>query len=219
MNKECVACNSPCDTCAGTQDNCTSCLSATSTPFLLINSCVAGCPGMYFNITTAGVCISCKDYPNLHCDFCLYSGGQIVCSSTCNTGYIYFSSNQSCISSLPSGYVNISGTAYQCDAQCKECTVNQITCTSCPAGLNLYATSCITPCPSTTVAINNICEPCTFPCATCSSTKTNCDSCSTAGPDVYYLNGDLCQTSCPSTTFKNDSALSCQNCQSNCDTC
>lgn len=81
----------------------------------------------------------------------------------------------------------------------------------------MYNKNCIaaTACPGGTIPLSNKCEPCDPSCATCSSSTTNCNSCNSPN----YLNGNVCGTECPLTTFKNDTSRKCENCQSNCDTC
>lgn len=92
-----------------------------------------------------GSCLPCTDHSELHCDYCKYNStiSTLVCSSTCNTNYIYYDVNQSCLSTAPFGYINISNEAKKCANQCQTCSGTQINCTSCTGTYSLYNNNCI----------------------------------------------------------------------------
>lgn len=207
----CVNCDSPCQTCTGTSTSCTSCISTTTTPHLFNNTCVAACPSQYYNESLIGDCISCAT-AGINCAFC---SSKTTCV-TCDLGFVFL--NSACLSTVPAGYVNISGYALPCTGDCGTCSVIQSNCTSCKT-LFLSDYQCIATCPNYTAPISRVCTTCTSPCSTCSSLVTNCTSCLTTLSPAVYLSGNQCIATCPTYTYANQINYECTPCVSPCFDC
>ncbi len=125
------------------------------------------------------VCQACSSVVGLNCSNCYNS---TYCIS-CDTGYVLFTANHSCIDYVPIGYANISGIAVPCSSNCSRCNVTTTNCTSCTTNLSLYLWQnngyCVSICPDGTLSISNICTDCTYPCLNCIGEITNCSSCIT----------------------------------------
>lgn len=91
---------------------------------------------------------------------CKNCSSPTVCLS-CDPGFVLLGYN--CLSTVPDGYLNISGIAVPCDGECQTCSLTLTNCTSCRT-LNLYDNHCISTCPTGTVALNKTCRACTYPC-------------------------------------------------------
>ena len=113
INNECQYCNSPCLTCSIARSNCTSCSPTSLFPLYFAYGCHNKCPDRYYNSSPTSGCLLCTSAPALNCQYCLYSSTRNakVCSSTCDTGYIYFRIDETCIDEAPYGYVAINGVA------------------------------------------------------------------------------------------------------------
>lgn len=212
-NGNCTGCTNPCLTCVNTATNCTSCNTSTSTPFLLLNSCVVSCPTYYYNTSASGNCSSCAAL-NINCANCINA---TTCSMNCDSGYVYFNGN--CISTVPPGYVNISGVALACTTGCLTCSVLQSNCTSCSPSFYFYLNTCLNACPTGFISISFICTACVSPCLTCQTTISTCTSCLTSIIPSLYLSGNICTENCPVTTYPNSINNMCSSCINPCLTC
>ena len=150
----------------------------------------------------------------MNCDLCV---SQTVCSTTCNTGFVYLSGQ--CLNTVPSGYVNVSGIAMPCLGNCATCSVSQSNCTSCNNTTSLSGNLCVVTCPVGTASVNFICVACTSPCSTCSGSVTTCNSCDPSITPSVYLSGTRCVGTCPSGRYANDTNNECTLCVSPCSTC
>jgi len=219
-NTVCVSCQSPCSTCSLVKTNCTGCLASTNTYLsgVTAGACVSSCEQFYFANATSQKCQGCSTVVNLNCNNCFNS---TYCLS-CDPGYVLFTPNHSCLSNVPSGYINISGIATACTNNCTECSNSVDNCTVCSGSYSLYtwvnAGSCLTACPNTTISITNVCMNCTSPCSTCSNVLTNCTSCLT-GYLYAVSSGNQCATVCPNGTYSSVTSSSCLSCTSPCLTC
>lgn len=117
----------------------------------------------------------------------------------------YFSGNKTCLSSCPNGYYSDSGNiCVQCTSTCETCTLDAITCTSCPLNtfLNSNTKTCVISanCPFGTFAdsTTNKCSTCNGSCSGCVSLSTNCINCAT-GYITDYTNSTFknCTNLCP----------------------
>lgn len=102
----CVPCDVSCRTCSITITNCTSCVTTSTTPYYYNNLCLAQCPNFYY-FNTFMNCLSCASL-SIGCGNC---SSPTVCLS-CDPGYVLL--NSRCLSSVPDGYLNISGIAVPC---------------------------------------------------------------------------------------------------------
>ena len=125
----CTACNSICLTCSNTITNCTSCNTSSANPYFVNNTCLSSCPILFYNISSTGQCVSCVS-ANINCINC----SSVSTCLSCDTSFIYFAANKSCLSTAPNGYVNISGVATLCNSNCATCSVTTTNCTSCTTG-------------------------------------------------------------------------------------
>ena len=115
----CVSCDSSCRTCSTVTTNCTSCYSNSSQPFLsttsaFLGSCVATCPQFTYGNIAEGACSACSGL-TINCNDC---ASATTCNS-CDTSFVLF--NSECLGTTPAGYLNSSGVAVQCDADCSTC--------------------------------------------------------------------------------------------------
>ncbi len=133
-----MSCISPCIFCSRTPTNCTSCNQSSLTPFLIGNTCTSTCPLFYFSNSTSGICQSCSSVINLNCSNCINATN---CNS-CDPGYVLITTTMICTSSVPAGYVNISGVAVACQGNCNTCSGTIYNCTSCLTG-NLQSNLCV----------------------------------------------------------------------------
>ena len=125
LNGVCTPCDSTCLTCSLTVTNCTTCNISSANPFLMSNQCLTACPPNYYNVSVTGTCVLCAT-AGINCVNCASSSSCL----SCDTGFVFFQST-SCLSTTPSGYVNISGIAVACTGDCKTCSVAADNCTSC----------------------------------------------------------------------------------------
>lgn len=114
----CSPCSSPCNTCSLVKTNCTSCLNGTFLSAVQNGTCLSICNQNYFGNTTTLLCQLCSSITGLNCNNCLNSTHCI----TCNTGFVFFTLNSSCLAQTPEGYTNISGIAVACTANCSQCS-------------------------------------------------------------------------------------------------
>jgi hypothetical protein len=110
----CSACVSPCSTCSVVKTNCTSCVNGTYLSLLTNGTCLTICDQFYFGNTTTLQCQSCTTITGLNCENCIDS----TRCKTCDTRFVFYSPNSSCLSQTPSGYTNISGIAVECVSNC-----------------------------------------------------------------------------------------------------
>ena len=129
-NGICTPCDATCLTCSLTITNCTSCNLASANLYLVNNKCLTACPPTFYNVSTNGSCISCAS-AGINCVNC---SSATTCLS-CDTGFVFHLST-TCLSTTPSGFVNISGVAVACTGDCSTCSVTTGNCTSCTT-LNL----------------------------------------------------------------------------------
>ncbi len=81
------------------------------------------------------------------CSKCTLNSTNCVVNS-CNTGYIYYGINSTCLTSCPGTYYKNSNVCTACDISCKNCTAGtSSSCTSCNSGTYLYGSKCFTSCP------------------------------------------------------------------------
>lgn len=150
---QCLACNSPCMTCANSSTSCIVCLSTFNT--LVINntlSCVTACPTNSY--TYQSICKMCPSSCSLcdpigctACDTQYYSdSGQIIGNIT------YYECYLTCPSNLP--YL-INSTCSACAANCTQCDSTR--CLQCKANLSAYGEYCLSQCPPTYVSQAGVC--------------------------------------------------------------
>lgn len=137
---------------------------------------------------------------------------------SCDLSFVYFATNKSCLSAVPSGYVNISGVAVICAGDCKTCSNTTSNCTSCKTN-NLQNNQCLGNCLAGFIAVSQVCLACTSPCATCSVIQANCTSCLSPLSPQLYLSNFICQQTCPPSTYPNASNFECSACVSPCSLC
>ncbi len=91
------------------------------------------------------------------------------------------------MTSVPSGYINISGVAVPCSGDCKTCQGTVDNCTSCKT-LNLNGNLCQSSCDIGETAVNQVCLSCQYPCLTCSNQIYLCNSCYSNSSTFLYNN-------------------------------
>lgn len=205
-----MACSAPCFSCSLTKTNCTSCLSGSYLSQISPNTCLTTCETFFYSNATSGLCEACSGVAGLNCNNCFNSSYCITCDST----FVLFTPNRSCLSFVPSGYVNISGIATACTNNCAECSTTPDNCTLCVGNFSLYlflgSGQCLSACPNTTISANNTCTTCSSLCLTCSLLLPNCTSCLTG---YLYSNSTTslqeCLISCPPGYFINGTSSAC----------
>lgn len=118
----CETCQSPCLTCSARSNNCTSCLNASSFPFLHNFQCIAGC----LNQTYADELNQCQACQT-PCSNCT----SLNRCTSCISPYLYYSPSNQCLDSCFSNTINVSGSCLQCASNCLTCSGTTSTCTSC----------------------------------------------------------------------------------------
>ena len=97
-------------------------------------------------MSLTGQCLPCA---NLGIN-CINCSSATTCL-TCDNSFVFL--NSQCLSVVPNGYVNISGTAYPCTGDCSTCSVTVSNCTSCKT-MSLDGNACVSPCPLGTISVN-----------------------------------------------------------------
>jgi proprotein convertase subtilisin/kexin type 5 len=207
----CTACAPPCLTCVNSINICLSC-NPSNSPFLYLSAgaCVLSCPTNTYANSSTLICETCIN----PCSTCSSS---TICLSCVNSYSLY---QYNCLSSCPIGFTSINQICMICLSPCNTCTNSQTFCTSCLTSIipSVYLSNnqCINGinCPSGTYPNNTIfqCTTCNTPCLSC-TTAAICTSCIIN----YYLNGNVCVSSCPSKTVNINNL--CVSCNSPCLTC
>ena len=190
---QCKACDSSCERCSGTADNCISCFEGQ---YLKEGVCTDKC-GLGYYIDDGNVCYSCP----VECTQCLSAANCI----SCQTGY----------------YLD-GGACLPCSGDCLTCRIAEDNCTSCASPLLLQSGSCVNECSSNYYLQSTTCIECPNGCATCDKdTCLTClpsyrfrgNVCANPCGDGYYIVDDdncgACDTKC---TKCNTSAGNCTEC-------
>lgn len=113
-NGYCANCSVSCKSCFLTYTNCTSC-ALGSAPYLFISSnigsCMPSCPFTYYADSVNGICSLCSSL-NISCTNC--SSPSTCYNCDIGSGNIFY--NNLCLSYVPLGYYNNSGTASKCNS-------------------------------------------------------------------------------------------------------
>ena len=137
----CYSCDSSCRSCSGTPDNCTSCKSQGSLPFLLGNKCIPECPSGMGN--RDNVCFDCE-FPCAEC-----SSGPLVCTECSQDQGLLFLLGPTCTNECPVGYI-VNEIEKKCEG-CAGCDVcdkdDQRICLECSPGLLMLNDECVSDCP------------------------------------------------------------------------
>jgi proprotein convertase subtilisin/kexin type 5 len=220
-NLLCIACSSPCKTCSGSTNNCTSCVSGSSFPYLNVTSgfvgtCLTQCPAGMFPDTSqlVPICTMCQS----PCSTCTSSNVCLTCVSP------YYMYSGICANTCPDN-ITITNTVTRvcdlCAPVCSTCSITTTNCTNCSAIAFLYLGNCVSTCPSPLVINNGTCGGCELPCLTCVQISTNCTSCDTTTSTPHLLNNS-CITSCPIKYYNTSNTSVCMSCADlniNCDLC
>jgi hypothetical protein len=195
-NLVCTPCSSPCNTCSGTVSNCTSCVTASTFPYLNVSSsgsgtCVNSCQSGMFPDTTLLVpqCTACTS----PCNTCTSKNSCLTCVSPF---YMY---SGVCANGCPSGITITNSVTMICDlcaSVCATCSGTTSNCTQCSLSAALYQGSCVSSCPVPLVIKSGACSTCDLPCLTCVQISTNCTSCDSTTSTPHLLNNS-CLASCP----------------------
>lgn len=207
----CLSCTiANCQSC--TSSGCTSC--ASGYVFVAVGnqvSCQSSCPASMYLSTSTNTCINCSTS-------CISCSSSISCSACANSSVLY---QGYCLSSCPSGFINVNQSCASCPSGCKTCTSSA--CTSCSTGLTLSNGTCSLP-------YNNCqngyyrntlggCSQCYTSCNTCIA--GNIDNCLTCFIGYTLTNG-VCVQNCSIDSFYSITNSSCQLCTSlfaNCVSC
>lgn len=138
----CQPCTSPCLTCNNSLTSCLTCIANYYISSLVpYNTCVSSCEQYSFPNSTSNKCQLCSTIPSVNCWDCISSTKCNRCDDPSKSNYVYFSVNQSCLPTVPDGYVNISGNATACTNNCTLCSVSTDNCTKCVENFSLYIDS------------------------------------------------------------------------------
>lgn len=209
LTNTCDLCAAVCLRCLNSTTNCIAC----NPPKVFYNgSCADSCPPGGNLAPDSGVCTGCNS-------ICLTCSNSITNCTSCNISSANpFFVNNSCLSSCPINFYNISSTG-QC-ISCASANINCIncssisTCLSCDASFIYFAANktCLSSAPHGYVNISGVATLCNSTCTTCSVTMTNCTSCTNGS-----LQNNKCVASCSSGTIS--VANVCLACSSPCATC
>ena len=179
------------------------------------SSCLSNCPDGYLSqtVNSSDVCVVCTS----PCTTC--SGSLTFCLTCDQASGALYQTNGSCVNSTSCPDTTYSNdTSLNCEpcvSPCSSCSSFE-NCTSCVTNTSLFESnsSCLSTCPdgylSQTVNSSDICVTCTSPCTTCSGSLTFCLSCDQSSGALYASNGSCVNsTSCPDTTYSNDTLLTC----------
>ena len=214
------SCSSPCLTCDTLPSRCTSCPSASSTPYLYDYGCHDACKTGYVDLGDKN-CVGCD--PTCYTCF----GSKSSCRSCFTNGALPYLSNYSCVSQCPGNtMVTTDLQCLTCSTTCKTCAKTATTCTSCVYPKKLYVESCVDACPPATMEVGGTdCLNCDPSCATCASLVTQCTSCPAGKllykgkcvdsclPDVSIVVGQQCQDCDPSCKTCSGTVTTCRSCQ------
>ena len=244
----CVACLTPCASCAVINNNCLSCVSGFMPNEKPDNTVNCHCPYAKF-LSAPGVCTPCV----LGCVECF--GPAMLDCTRCNWGLTYTATGCQCPTGstlslvgdrceaavdVTCGIGRYPGTTgcLNCDSSCSKCTGSANTqCSACDPnrGLVLAGNSCVcgagmyTPAGTTFIQ----CQKCDWTCATCSGdSKTNCLTCGVqrtlvSGKCVCastaFADGEKCYSitavaTCGAGKFMDDDGI-CKKCNLACATC
>ena len=152
-DKECVLCNTECQTCSFTQDHCLTCDAAGSTPFLYLQTCISNCrefneigfefecinscPKGFYDDNTSISCISCPEY----CLECENSENCLECNPLSENNKLY---NGDCLENCPSNTFTQLNTCIECNESCKTCSDDtENNCLSCFDNFHLENGNCV----------------------------------------------------------------------------
>lgn len=147
--------------------------------------------------TGTNVCVLC----NLKCTACAETATN--CSSCTPSGtdaaYLY---GTTCIVSCPATTIGNNATRIcdGCPSNCNTCTSTTV-CTVCTSPYGLHTSLCYNPCPAASYYSSGVCVSCDPKCLACTSSPTTCSVCSNTAPNVAYLSGTSCLTSCLTGTY------------------
>jgi len=199
INRQCLKCNSACEECEGSVNNCTKC--KDNSKFLYEGKCKDKCDeGTYPYIN---ICIQCEE----GCKSCL-SGEECV---ECEDGF--YKNNQSCVRECPEGTYLNGSVCELCDSNCASCVESSTKCTKCPQDkakryLHYFSGKCVNKntCENEQLSTDDnekTCAPCSSDCEECKGEATFCTKCknnkllkraegiciSTCEPDAYSKPG------------------------------
>ncbi|CDW75779.1 UNKNOWN [Stylonychia lemnae] len=188
----CDKCTSPCASCSGTPNNCTSCEQSSSSKFLNGTQCLAACPPGTF-VTEGNVCLKCDST-------CLTCQGSANFCTSCASNKLLSLLENSCVDTCPFGKTIYNAAKKECelcDPKCQTCETKKSFCTSCQTELNLRQKlgECVGECSTDKkqVGFNGICVTCDLTCLTCVNNPSSCLSCSSG----LYLYNFQCVKTCP----------------------
>jgi proprotein convertase subtilisin/kexin type 5 len=196
VTRECVPCESPCKTCSGSLNTCTSCDQAHPQYLIFDNKCYEECPEKV-SVFSQGQCLHCSD----NCKTCQDT------FDTCTTCYgedFLNKLNQRCVESCtaeimvasqafpPSDLDAVALGDFQsltcelCHENCLTCDpFNTNVCTECRDGLKMIekTKACAAECPSKTAEMwipltqDTVCARCLDGCAECMYSRDHCTVC------------------------------------------
>jgi len=167
----CASCSSSCLTCTVNSTHCSTCavgyILDTTISASLPGACTNKCPTGTANDTTniLGTGVGCK------CNYtvCKTCNGTINNCTSCDATFLQ---NNTCVTSCPTGFFNISSVCSSCSSNCQTCTSSTV-CTNCSSNYVLSPTNtCGTTCTTyySIVTQSNgikICLSCGTGCTSC----------------------------------------------------
>ena len=182
-------CLSPCSSCAGDIDQCTSCLQTVEDRYFFRGRCRARCPkNISVYVRDDGMCSACSD----NCKTC--SGQPSLCAS-CRGPMKLDMLDSSCKETCPSGTtVDMGKTCEPCHSTCATCSDTDVDyCLTCQPGLkfNPQDNTCMTQCPTGTAQVNEYsgverCEICAEGCLECAGSPDYCNKCDDSLGYLFY---------------------------------
>ncbi len=214
----CVQCTPGCDNCTGAGlDKCQTCKTAetvtvnpdssTTTTYTLYykhigdDTCGETCPvGQFIHINISNFCQSCS----IECKECQDNSKHCIDAASCNAGYFFLPSDNSCLSVCPDGfYANTSTTTCTpCHLGCALCKGGALTqCTSCNADIvtdplnpvsyfkRIGYTECTLTCDAGQYEDPSdfLCKYCHNSCSECLNGNENCTGCKNVSGISFFL--------------------------------
>ena len=217
-------CHTECSACDGPYpENCTICVSASGSPYLLLKMCWSICPKGFYANPSSGKCEVCP--AGLLCTSCgYYSGNSTTYCTACSYGTYYQAATTVCgTTCLSTQYKNTwNNSCNDCDVACTTCNgPTAYSCTSCIATSYLLVNStggyCQASCPALGyIQIGTNCQLCDPTCSTCNGISVS--SCADCASNYYFFSG-YCRYVCPNATYPDSTSWQCLACDVSCSYC
>lgn len=199
---------------SGESCNISSCTTSTTFYNPSNNTCMTICPSGTYGNAYAFTCMKCDST----CSECVRE--PTVCTSCVGGFKVKYGAN--CYDACPPQTYLSGSECFDCTAPCFNCTSNLIsTCTSCQSSLYLSTPTtgtCETACSGIYPMYDKVNFKCVSSC-TDNLVKTGTDTCELCPAGQYKNVSNLCNATCPTGYYPDDSRRFCGTCHTSCLTC